>query len=94
MAFVLRSFFGGQQPAIFAAALHHHRHFFAAGINHDIRDWRYRHFRGGTLMHRVKQTPFGFGANRLRFTVGIDVIGVNPAASAALSRRLLSIELP
>lgn len=94
MAFVLLSFFGSQQPAKFTAALHHHRHFFAAGINHDIRDWRYRHFRGGTLMHRVKQTPFGFGANRLRFTVGIDVIELIPAASAALSRRLLSIELP
>ncbi len=35
-----------------------------------------------------------FRANRLRFTVGIDVIGANPRRSAALSRRLLSIELP
>ncbi|XPE42285.1 hypothetical protein ACNKHK_22075 [Shigella flexneri] len=46
------------------------------------------------MMHGVKQTPFGFGTNQLRFTVGINVIGADPAASAALSRRLLSIAIP
>ncbi len=35
-----------------------------------------------------------FRRYRLRFTVGIDVIGANPRRQRALSRRLLSIELP
>ncbi|MNI79583.1 hypothetical protein D3C73_1360520 [compost metagenome] len=79
MPFVLHTVFGGQQPAKFTTPFNRQRHFFADGIHHHVWHRSHRHFRGGgSTMHGVKQTPFGIGANRLRFTVGINVIGTDP----------------
>ncbi len=79
MPFVLHALFGGQQPGKLSASLNCQRHFLTSGINHDIRHRGHRHLSGGGgAMHSVKQTPLGFDANRLRFTVGINVIGADP----------------
>ncbi len=101
MPFVLHALFGSQQPGKLSASLNRQRHFLTGGINHDIRHWGHRHRSGGGgAMHGVKQTPLGFGTNRLRFTVGINVIGADPRRQRgiiqtfAFHRNSLTFRLP